>query len=412
MCTGPMTRYGSALSAILVVAILLLAAAGCSPGAGGDLRLVDSPAVKGSSAPNLALGLDGRVYLSWIEPAGDDRHAFRFSVWNEAAWSEPRTIATGSDWFVNWADLPSVAALADGTLAAHWLVKSDPKTYAYDIHLAVSRDGGETWTKSGTAHTDGTHQEHGFVSLVPMPEGEFVIVWLDGRQMEQDGGAMTLRTAVVSPTGRVASERLVDDRVCDCCQTDAARTPDGSVLVVYRDRSPEEVRDILSSSLQGGNWSTPRLVHSDGWEIHACPVNGPALAIAGDRVATAWFTVTQETARVRLAFSTDGGLSFGEPIRIDTGDPIGRVDLTALGDGSVLVSWMERAGEQADILVRRVSPSGEADPVRVVTRTSSARSSGVPRMARMGDDVLVAWTEAGEPSRVRTALLERPTRNR
>ena len=36
----------------------------------------------------------------------------------------------------------------------------------------------------------------------------------------------------------------IDARVCDCCQTDAAMTSEGAVLI-YRDRSDDEIRDLL-----------------------------------------------------------------------------------------------------------------------------------------------------------------------
>jgi hypothetical protein len=45
-------------------------------------------------------------------------------------------------------------------------------------------------------------------------------------------------------------------------------------------------------------------VHSDNWKIDACPVNGPAIAATGRRVAVAWFTAANDTARVKLAFSS------------------------------------------------------------------------------------------------------------
>jgi len=35
------------------------------------------------------------------------------------------------------------------------------------------------------------------------------------------------------------------------------------VLVAYRDRGADEVRDIYVSKLAGGKWSQPALVHKD-----------------------------------------------------------------------------------------------------------------------------------------------------
>ena len=54
---------------------------------------------------------------------------------------------------------------------------------------------------------------------------------------------MTLRAAFIDKKGNKINEWELDGRVCDCCQTTAAITNDGPV-VVYRDRSDDEVRDM------------------------------------------------------------------------------------------------------------------------------------------------------------------------
>jgi len=373
----------------------------------GRVTAIESPAAPGSGEPGLAVGLDGRLYLSWIEPGVDAAHALRFSVWEEDAWSSARTIAEGDDWFVNWADVPSMAALNDGTLAAHWLAKVGASSYAYGIRVAVSRDGGRNWSRSTAPHRDGTATEHGFVSLVPSASARFDLVWLDGRAMQSDpAGAMMLRHTSVARDGSLEAERLLDDRVCDCCPTDATRDGAGSLIVLYRDRTPDEIRDISLVRLEDSGEVAAVGVHADGWKIAGCPVNGPAVAADGRRVVATWFTgVDAETGRVLLAVSDDGGRSFGDPIRIDLGAPLGRVDLVLTGDGSARVAWLERLDETAALLVRDVDAAGRlAQPIRVAT-TGVGRSSGFPRLAHHRGRTFVAWTEAEEPSRVLTARI-------
>jgi hypothetical protein len=82
-------------------------------------------------------------------------------------WSEAQTVSQGENWFVNWADFPSVVDLKDGSLTAHWLVKSGSSTYAYDVSILRSKDGGKSWSKPIVPHRDNTKTEHGFVSLIP-----------------------------------------------------------------------------------------------------------------------------------------------------------------------------------------------------------------------------------------------------
>lgn len=385
-----------------------------------SLREIPSPAMPGSAEANLAVGPSGRVYLSWIDVLPDSSHALRFSVLGGSSWSTPRTIASGRGWFVNWADFPSLLALDDRTLAAHWLVKRGRGWEDYDVHIARSRDGGATWGAPVIPHRDGTESEHGFVSMWAGSRGTVGVVWLDGRKYAAAAAArargdstlvrqMTLRAATIGADGALSGDVELDGRACDCCQTAAAVTADGP-MVVYRDRSEHETRDIYVVRLVNGSWTAPQPVAEDGWEINACPVNGPAVAAAGRRAAVAWFTAARQTKRVRLAFSTDAGATFGSPIEVDDGRPVGRVGIVMLDDGAAIVSWLEEVGRGAEVRVRRIEADGSRGPSMTVASSSAARPSGFPRMARAGDRVVFAWRdpEGGGVAQVHTATARLP----
>ncbi|HSE96948.1 MAG TPA: sialidase family protein [Blastocatellia bacterium] len=407
-----MMQIFRAACAWLFIAILLTSGITAQEGA-TTVRRLDTPAGPSSGAPNLFTAPDGRVFLSWIEKISDNRHALRFSVREKAAWSAPRTIAEGGNWFVNWADFPSMFALADGTLAAHWLAKSGVGTYAYDVKISLSTDGGKTWSKPVTPHRDNTQTEHGFVSMFASPGKRVGAVWLDGRKFTSKEGShghgastdeMTLHHTTISADGKLSEEVLLDGRVCECCQTSAAQTSEG-VVVVYRDRSEKEIRDISIVRFAGGRWTAPQTVHSDGWEIQGCPVNGPSVAADDRRVAVAWFTATKDVPRVKVAFSQDAGASFSQPVQVDDGSPLGRVETLILADGSAFVAWLERAEKGAEVRARRIHPDGTREKSIIITESSPARSSGFPQLARSGNEIIFAWTEPGTVSRVQTAML-------
>ena len=377
------------------------------------IRPADSPATGDAREPELSATADGRIILSWVEKLDGKRYALRTALRDQAGWSEPRTVAEGDNWFVNWADFPSAIALKDGSLAAHWLVKSGSATYAYDVNIALSRDGGQTWTKPIVPHLDNTQTEHGFVSLIPLNDGRLGAIWLDGRNMkgmkdDHDEGkplsvSMTLRYAAIDAAGKISDEAQLDERVCECCQTAATLSSDG-VVAVYRDRSQNEVRDIYTVRKTNDTWETPRAVYADNWEINGCPVNGPAVAASNRNVAVAWFTGAAGKPTVKVAFSADAGATFGNPIQVDDGETLGRVDLLLLPDNSALVCWLSGTAEGGAIKVRRVRADGTLGPPAVIAKTDISRSSGFPRMALLGDEVHFAWTEFGKPSRVRMAV--------
>lgn len=366
----------------------------------------DPPAAAGAFAPNLAT-VEGDLAATWLEPTvlpdGADGHRLRFARLDGEVWSEPVSIAEGGDFFANWADFPELVEAGDGALYAHWLAKTAPDTYAYSVFLARSGDGGATWEPYGKLNSDDTPTEHGFVSLLAEEKGARA-VWLDGRAMVE-GGPMALRTARVDERER--TEKVLDPRVCECCGTDAVVSSDGPVIV-YRDRSEAEVRDVLSVRRAGPGWSPPAPVHADGWRIEGCPVNGPALDAAGAVVATAWFTAGSGTGRVQVAFSDDSGATFGEPIVLETTSDdavvLGRVDIALTDDGTARVSWVTQVGERAAIRLRSVSRDGVMGDERLIAETSPARASGFPILQFVDQRLFSAWVEIGEgrlASRVR-----------
>ena len=371
--------------------------------------MVDVPAAEGSGEPYLS-SVGDTVWMSWLEPADGDLWALRLVSIVDGAAGAVSTVVERSDFFVNWADFPAVSRLEDGRLAAHWLQRGGTSTYDYGVRVSWSGDGGATWSDPLTPHEDGTPTEHGFASHLPGAGGAVGLVWLDGRENElgEEGApttAMTLRFRGLDGPGAAGPEVLLDDRVCDCCQTGAAETRDGWV-VVYRDRSEDEIRDIYSTRLVDGAWTQGRPVHRDGWHIAGCPVNGPAVAALDERVATAWFTGAGEVPRVSLAFSEDQGATFGEPIGIDAGDPIGRVDVI-LDERGALVSWLERSGEEAELRLSRIGFDGVVESTITVAEVASARASGFPRMVESAGDLVFAWTDAKDDmTRIQVARME------
>ena len=404
MHTTPHRLHRAGLLPLLVVAWIACGAPASDDGAARVLRVepLASPTGPGSGQPSLALDGDGRPLLTWMAQ-GEAGAELRMAVLEDGAWSEPRTIAAGRDFIVNWADFPSSVSLGGDRLAAHWLEREGADTYAYGVRMSFSDDGGRTWSEPLRPHTDSTETEHGFVSLLPATDGGADAIWLDGRNFAAGRPEMTLRSARVG-VASIDAEAVLDARICDCCQTDAALGASGPV-VVYRDRTEGEIRDISIVRRIDGRWTEPRPVHDDGWRIDGCPVNGPAVAARDAHVAVAWFTAARDSSKVLLAFSSDGGETFGEPVRIDDGNPEGRVDVALLEDGAALVSWIERseAGDGA-LRLRRVPSGGTDDEAITVASVSASRAAGFPRMVRASDALVLAWTDP-DSGRVRTSRI-------
>lgn len=363
-----------------------------------------SPAGPRSGEPFLAVDGENRLHMTWLERTGDSATAVRYARMDGQTWTAPATIVERRDLFVNWADFPAVAVAPSGRLIAHWLQRSGKGRYAYDVRFAQSTDAGGSWSEGSLLNRDGKEAEHGFLAFWTGAGDSVHAAWLDGRNMTGgDGhgkGAMSVQSNAIGVDGSLGSELALDLRTCECCQVNAAMSRRGP-LVVYRDRTEDEIRDISIVRQVNGVWSAPSRVHDDGWQVAACPVNGPAIAARGDTVVVAWFTGARDTARVKAAWSFNAGETFAAPLVVDGGAPAGRVDVELLPDGSAVVSWLERVPpEAAEVRLRRVRGDGTAGSPVTVATTSGARASGFPKLVQRGDQLIAAWTVPGDTARV------------
>lgn len=374
------------------------------------IRIIDHPSQAGGQS-QLVAGSHEKLLCSWLEYLDDTMVELRYTTLQDDQWTKSTTIGSGSNWFVNWADFPSLVDCT-GFLAAHWLEYRGKGTYEYDVKIALSADGQE-WNQALVPHRDSVKAEHGFVSLLPTMENELMVLWLDGRFTEiadqqsddhhHEGGAMTLRTAVVSKEGKITDEYELDHRVCDCCQTDAAMTDQGPV-VVYRNRTETEIRDVYLVRMVEGMWQEPYPVHNDHWKIGGCPVNGPAVSAVGKQVVVVWYTMADNIPQVKLSFSRDAGANFDSVMILSHHQPLGRVDVEFIDSKTVLATWVEETEGHTAIMARIVTTDLHSSPLFPLVETSSSRSSGFPQIARVNNRIYLSWTAVDRDySKVKTA---------
>ena len=282
--------------------------------------------------------------------------------------STPGTVATGADWFVNWADFPSVTPIGGDALAAHWLVYQR-QGFGYDVMLSTSADGGVNWREPFPLHVDGTPTEHGFVTLFPWNAG-FAAVWLDGRNMIQDGEfafensageplGMGLRHALFSVDGERLATGELDPLACDCCQTDVVLNA-GDALLAYRDQD-----------------------HSGGARYRVAPAFGGWMAAAGGagarqldhrglshqrprhrrsrRPRSQWPGSALRTADRAYAscVPATAGARSAMPWKWIPAAVFGHVDVAALANGETAVSWLRTEDDGLALALQLISRDGE-----------------------------------------------------
>ena len=353
-----------------------------------------------NSSESFLLSTDKDLFISWTEQVLDSNFLYVTKL-EGGSWSNKKLITKGTDWFVNWADFPSISYnnLSYSIFSFH-LQKSSEETFSYDVNYHINSK--ETWKDMNKIHDDNTFSEHGFVSSIPYKDG-FMVRWLDGRNTYGVGdhghakGAMTIRSAILDSNGNIVNQNVIDEMVCECCQTSMAISGD-IPIVVYRDRSEGEIRDIYYSRYIDSNWTEPHPIHNDGWEINGCPVNGPNVDSYGDNVVVSWFSASNGRPKVNLKFSTDNGRTFGDKILIDEVDnsPLGRVDIELISETEAIISWLSTVDGKGKLLIRKIKTNGEIGLIKVVDEISTERSTGFPQIEKFNDDVYISWTDNSE----------------
>ncbi len=379
-----------------------------------EVSMMSIPVGSHSSLSRVVTDSTGAVYLSWVS-GQDETSILSYSKLLDGVWQAPQMIARGDDWFVNWADFPSLVVNED-SMAAHWLRMSAEGSYDYDVNATFHDAASNSWGEAITVHKDGVNAEHGFVSMLPLSEGRTFISWLDGRNTRMTteqgadaggsghsmGGAMTVRAGIFDRDGNTLQEWQLDERACDCCQTSAALAASGPV-VVYRDRSDEEIRDNYITRLIDGQWSEPMAVYHDGWQIAGCPVNGPAVTAQGEHVAVVWFSAKDDVPEVKLAVSNDSGATFSAPIMVAEETTNGRVGAAHLASGNIAVSWVDTRDDSAQLMLAMHGADGKLLDRVQVAETQASRRSGFPVITSSGDDVYITWTDIAGDAQVKVA---------
>jgi hypothetical protein len=384
----------SALAAIVAVVAATVALLAREPAA-NDARSATMPADRAAAAID-AWAQGDVVDVLWAapQPAGYDLFHARSRDGGRTFGAATRI---GADWVTVHAPHrgtdPQIAAAGD-RLVAVWTSPGTSKWGTGPLAVAVSADGGRTWSRGGNPADDNSTDGHGFIDVAADPAGGFHAVWLDGR--DGDSG---LRVASSADGVEWRANANVDAVTCQCCWNDLAVLGAGRLAVLYRDRDPRDMAVAVSED-GARSWERRGTAGEFGWKVDGCPHVGGGLAMLADRRAAAssaaakveetlhavvWTGAPDRAGLYDIA-STDGGRNWGEP-RALGGRGARHGDL-AVAAGQLVAAWDEGAAIYA---ARSADGAIWSAPRRLTT--ADARASH-PLVMATGDGALVLWTES------------------
>jgi hypothetical protein len=382
------------------------------------------------STPFLRYAPDGRLFAVWTEdhenpwPQGKQTAGHEHSMRGDRAPSPMRNvfIASSSDGGKTWSSRrrvnndveaaqgeengPKVAFDSRNRAHVVWSIpggKGD-KTRA-NIRFALE-DGKGRFTPARTLN--GVKDAARFPIIEAMPDGNFLIAWIDRRidnpkprqlylmKLDSDGKALT-------------KNYQTGEGLCECCKLGFAFPDSGkTVYMVDREVDGNKVRNhVLRKSTDGATtFGAPVEIADDGWQVPSCPHSGPSIGRdSRGWLHVSWFTLgrTEKEAGIYYSVSKDDGKSFAPRhlVHANTAPEILYNNLALGEDDTVYLAWTNLDGSgRAQVFLRTISADGRT--WSGIQQVSNAKGNASrPVLALRSNQLHVAWTETdGEDSRV------------
>lgn len=293
---------------------------------------------------------------------------------------------------------PGLAIGRQGRVYATWTTpKGDHGSFAGDLMLARSTDGGTTFESPIVVNDDAQLIGHSFETIAAGPGDNVYVGWLDDRHKNKSGaGVLFARSSDAGKT--IEANVTVDGMACPCCRPASAIGPDGDIWLSWRKTFEGNVRDIVLARAQDGTlaFPPPVLVHEDGWVFSACPHRGPSLGFdKSGRLYVAWYTEgTDETPRLMFATSDDEGKTFSAPILLHTAENSlpDQLRMAVHPNGMVVAVWEEITGVRKRVVTRISTDRGKTFG-KVQAVSGQAKAQNPTAAIHENGTVAIGWNE-------------------
>jgi hypothetical protein len=234
-------------------------------------------------------------------------------------------------------------------------------------------------------------------------------LWIDKRDTPPKGsglpyaGAAIYRNESKDAGLTFDADMKVADHSCECCRIALARNAQGGLAAMWRHVFDGHIRDHAFTHLGAGPQprlspvSSPTVVRAsfDEWRIEACPHHGPGLALAqadGSRYHAVWFGIRQvdgaSKASVRYGWLDGDGQPIASSVRELPDTRAEHADVIA--DGSrVAVVWRRLEGPMTELRAWLSRDAGKTFRLETLSRTLTRSDN--PRLAQLGDRMVVVW---------------------
>jgi hypothetical protein len=287
----------------------------------------------------------GIAYVAWEDRRnGDWDIYFAKSTDSGATWSDPNIMVNSGPGNAN---SPSIAVDPQGTIYVAW---QDDRNTDFDIYLAKSRDGGDTWTDPNIrVNVSGAHQRNPVMAVDST--GTVNVAWEDNRWSDWDiyFARSTDSGETWSNANRVNTAPSSTTQIHPTMDVDSS----GTIYIAWEDEINGNEDIYLGISSDGGvTWSDPSIkVNTDATTTDQTK---PSLSAGGEGIMTlVWQDNRNLNPDIYCAISVDGGATWTDPnIKINTDIGVTWQQNPAVAvshTGTVYIIWHDDRNGNSDI---------------------------------------------------------------
>ncbi len=302
--------------------------------------------IAANQRPRLAYSDDGILHLIWAGGSFNASGVYQASAAAGEAFGEPELVSGSVQGvYIDLSSGPTLRARGN-YLVAGWEDMNHNNRGTWAVR---STDSGATWEIPVRADPRIARMRY-YQSIGIFPDGRMAQMWMthdaSGHHPTYEWAVQTGDTTFSSPVDAAAAATM---DVCDCCPPDQLVLDDGlTVLTAFRNNI-SNLREIHVTRSTDGGTTFPEdyRIDTSNWILPACPVTGPHMAHAGQTVLVTWMSALNDTSRIWMARSLDGGASW-EPMQEVSPNVTGRFrnyPQVAIRDNIAVIVW-EGANEQ------------------------------------------------------------------
>jgi hypothetical protein len=278
-------------------------------------------------------------------------------------------------------------------LVAAWTTAGSDAWGSGPITIVTSSDGGLHWKAAPNPADDGLTDGHNFLALNVDASGRFHLAWLDKRD-----GDRGLRYSLSNDGGQHWEvNRTAAPKTCECCWNSIVPLASGDVAILFRDRSPRDMKVVTSRGREGWNASVP--VGNFNWQFNACPHVGGALVRRatpnGEQLHAAVWTGATDASGLYHLRSDDGGATWSAPHKMNV--PLAwHPALAVHSEGRMAAVWDTMAAVAPETWAA-ISDDGGVTWGAPIRLSESEAPAAHPRVVPIQKGFRAFWTEERPP---------------